>query len=145
MRYLLIILLFFSFSLKAQLREPIKTIALYSSCVILEAIGDGLYDNGEKIWGHAMQAVSTGLLVASPFILKVEKNNWYWYLMSYTFLRISLFDPTYNLTRGLPPGYTGNTSVWDKGMQKLKPPEGMKLFGHSVFFIIGISIPLNEL
>jgi hypothetical protein len=55
-----------------------------------------------------------------------------------------LFDPVYNLTRGLPVTYIGTTSLWDKGLQKLAPPEGF-LFGRGVSAIAGISLPLNNL
>ena len=125
--------------------EPVKVILLFGSAVIIEAIGDGLYDDGQKELGKLFQATSVGLLVASPFILNVDKSKSYWYLLSYTTMRMALFDPAYNLTRGLNMGYTGNTGYWDKGVQMFDPPYGMKVFGHSVVFIIAISIPLDQL
>jgi len=124
--------------------EPAKVILLFGSAVILEAIGDGLYDDGQKELGKLFQASSVGLLVASPFILNVDKSKWFWYFLSYTSMRMALFDPAYNLTRGLNMGYTGNTSYWDRGIQMFDPPQGMKIWGHSVVFIIAITIPINN-
>ena len=60
-------------------------------------------------------------------------------------MRMALFDPAYNITRGLNMGYVGNTSYWDKGIQMFDPPQGMKIWGHSVVFIIAITIPINQL
>ena len=131
--------------IKPRISKPAaKVILLFSSAVILEAIGDGLYDDGRKELGKLFQATSVGLLVASPFILNVDKSKWYWYLLSYTTMRMVLFDPAYNLTRGLHMGYVGNTSYWDKDIQVFDPPPGMKIWGHSVMFIFAISIPINN-
>jgi len=128
-----------------KLSEPAKVILLFSSSVILEAIGDAKYDQGQKELGKLFQAASVGLLVASPFLLDINKSKWGWYFASYVSMRVALFDPVYNLSRGLHMGYTGNTSFWDKGVQMFDPPYGMKVFGHSVIFIFAISIPINQL
>lgn len=130
---------------RVEIPEPVKVIALYTTSIALEAVGDALYDDGDKAWGKSLQAASLGLVIVSPFVLDVERGTWYWYLSSYVCLRVALFDPMYNATRGLPLGYTGTTSVWDKAVQRVVPPEGVKMFGHSVFFIIGVSIPICEL
>ena len=129
---------------KKGIPEPVKVILIFSSSVILEAIGDAQYDNGNKEIGKLYQAVSTGILLASPFLLDIDKKKWGWYFASYISMRVALFDPVYNLTRGLPMGYIGNTSYWDKGVRAFSPTEGMKIFGHSVVFIFAISIPLNH-
>jgi len=129
---------------KQRISEPAKVILLFSSAVVLEAIGDGLYDDNRKELGKLFQASSVGLLVASPFILNVDKSKWFWYLLSYTSMRMALFDPAYNLTRGLNMGYTGSTSYYDKGIQMFDPPPGMKIWGHSVVFIFAISIPIDK-
>lgn len=128
---------------KKSIKEPLKVIAVYSGSIILNAVGDGLNDNGEKGWGHACNAASIGLLLTSPFIIDYNKSKWGYYLASYISLRVALFDPSYNLTRGLPITYIGNTSTWDKGLQKLSPPDGL-MAGRGVSFIVGISIPLKE-
>ena len=74
----------------------------------------------------------------------MDKDNWWWYAMSYVSLRIGLFDYSYNITRGLPLGYIGSTSTWDKAMQQVAPP-GNQLFVRGIFLTIGIVIPINEL
>ena len=125
--------------------KPFKVILLFSSSVILEAIGDAKYDEGQKQLGKLFQAASVGLLVASPILLDIDRSKWGWYFASYISMRVALFDPCYNLTRGLHMGYIGNTSYWDKGIQAFDPPQGMKIFGHSVVFMFAISIPINQL
>ena len=129
---------------KKGIPESIKIIGIIAGSVILEAIGDAKYDDGKKEIGKLYQAVSVGILVASPFILDIDQSKWGWYFASYVSFRIALFDPIYNLTRGLPMGYIGSTSFWDKGVNYFNPPEGMKVFGHSIFLIVAISIPINH-
>ena len=131
------------YPVKKKNYEPVKVIALYSSAIILNAIGDGLNDSGEKQWGHACNAASIGILLTSPFIIDYEKSKWGWYLTSYVSLRIALFDYGYNLTRGLPLNYIGGTSTWDKVMKQMNPPD--TYMGRGVFFIVGITIPINKL
>ena len=128
---------------KKKIPESVKVITLYSSAIILNAIGDGLNDSGEKQWGHACNAASIGILLTSPFIIDYEKSKWGWYLTSYTSLRIALFDYSYNLSRGLPLNYIGGTSTWDKVLKEMNPPD--TYMGRGVFFIVGITIPINKL
>jgi len=120
-----------------------KVITVYSSSIIFDAVGDGLNDSGEKQWGHFCNAASIGIMLTSPFIIDYEKSKWGWYLTSYTSLRIALFDYSYNLTRGLPLNYIGGTSTWDKVLGKMNPPD--TYMGRGVFFILGVSIPINKL
>lgn len=128
---------------ESRIPESVKVISIYTGSILLNAIGDGLNDSGSKEWGHACNAASIGLLLTSPFIIDYNKSKWGYYLASYTTLRIALFDPAYNLTRGLPVTYIGNTSLWDKGLQKMKPPEGF-IAGRGLSLIIGVSIPIKE-
>lgn len=119
--FLILLLSSFVFALSAQydsiypvkkkISEPVKIIAVYTGSILLNAIGDGLNDSGDKGWGHACNALSTGFLLTSPLILDYEKSKWGWYLTSYISLRIALFDYTYNTTRGLPLNYIGGTST----------------------------------
>ena len=150
MRFLAIILLFVSVSVFGQdpprikIPEPVKVITLYTASIVLEAVGDGLYDDGQKQLGKCLQAVSLGMLLVSPAVLDMDRDNFWWYLVSYVSLRIGLFDYTYNITRGLPMGYIGNTSYWDKALQEFNPP-GLQLWHRSIFFTVGIVIPIKEL
>lgn len=65
--------------------------------------------------------------------------------MSYISFRIALFDPVYNMSRGLPIEYIGSTSYWDEGMKVFNPPAIMNVWGRSMFFVVAISIPINRL
>jgi len=128
---------------KERIPQSVKVIAVYASSIVLDAVGDGLNDSGDKGWGHFCNAASVGVLLASPFIIDYEKSKWGWYLTSYVGLRIAMFDYTYNATRGLPLNYIGGTSTWDKTLKKLNPPN--TYLGRSVFLTVGIAIPINEL
>ena len=133
-----------------RMSEAAKVIISYSASILLNAIGDGLYDEGItrggnlKNWGKVCKVGSIGILLSSPFYIDYYKSNWATYLASYAFLRISLFDPAYNLTRGLPITYIGNTSLWDKGLQKIAPPDGF-MWGRGLSLIMGMALPLNNL
>ena len=138
-----IILIFLCLNINAQRAEAWKVIGVYTASIVLDAVGDGLNDSGEKVLGHSLQAASTGLLLSSPFIIDYQKDKWYWYLLSYTFIRVSLFDYTYNITRGLPLEYRGNSSLFDRSINAFNPPDTK--FFRTTTIIVGISIPLNEL
>jgi len=151
MKYLIIILFFFiCLSANAQLRglnrkmsEPAKVILTYAGVVALNAIGDGLNDNGIKDWGHLCNAASIGTLLMSFTWIDYNKNKWWIYPLTYTSLRFTLFDYSYNLTRGLPLNYIGGTSFYDQFMQKLNPPETYLMRGCAL--VVSISIPIKFL
>ena len=124
--------------------EPVKIIGIIAGSIILEAIGDAKYDSGLKYQGKLYQAASVGLLVASPFILNIDRKKWGWYFASYLSFRIAIFDPVYNTSRDLPIEYRGSTSAWERGLQKFNPPKGAQLWGRSMFLMLAISIPINE-
>ena len=139
-------------SIRNERLEWVKVIGLYTAAIVLNGIGDGLNGEGEalkstrqtdyKTWGHVCNAASIGLLVASPFLIDYDTKKWYWYMASYVSLRIGLFDVAYNLTRGLPVGYTGTTSSTDKAYNLLNINP---LVTRSAFFVIGLSIPIADL
>lgn len=118
-------------------------IALFTTSIALNAIGDGLNNNNKKTAGHIYNALSIGTLLALPLLTDVNKDKWYIYLLSYTLIRMSIFDPIYNQTRELDINYIGNTSITDKFWRQW--PNGPGLFGRSVFMTVGVSLPLNEL
>jgi hypothetical protein len=128
---------------QSKIPESVKVITMFAGSIILDAVGDGLNDDGVKTWGHVCNAASTGVLLATPFVIDYERSKWGYYLASYTFLRIALFDPSYNLTRDLPVTYIGNTSFWDKGLQKMAPPDGF-LMGRGFSLMVGIAMPIKE-
>ena len=156
MRILIIILLVFSLNCSAQIVEPdytvkkdhstaLKTIGIYTASIVLDAVGDGLMDNGDKQWGHLCNAASTGILVASPFVIDFKKEDWIWHLTSYTLMRMAIFDIVYNLTRGLAWNYHGTTSGWDGLWNELNPPGWAEGYGRTIFFTFAIVIPLQNM
>ena len=128
-----------------RIPEPVKVLTIFTTSIVLDAVGDGLYDNGDKTAGHAFQAASTGVLLLSPLFLNMDKDNFWWYLVSYVSLRIGLFDYAYNTTRGLPMSYVGTTSITDKIQQEFNPGTGHLFFPKAIFFTLGVVIPINEL
>jgi hypothetical protein len=157
LKYILIILLFLSscvpipaqdtiafdggYTIKRTGQSRFVPLAIFISSIALNACGDGLNDSGKKIEGHILNACSVGVLLMSPFILKLDRKKWLPYLVSYTFIRIALFDPIYNTSRGLPFEYLGNSSLTDKAF---KSWGGLGMFERGVCFVVGFSIPLNE-
>jgi hypothetical protein len=109
----------------------------------LNAAGDALNDKGEKVWGHSLRAASIAVLLINPLITEVQREDWLPYVLQYVLIRFAVFDYTYNATRGLPMGYTGNTSHYDKLMQKV--PNGFEAWSKSIFLTVGITINLREL
>lgn len=132
--------------------EWAKVLIIYCASITLDAVGDGLRDaawadpvshpNYSK-WGHVCNAGSTALLLSTPFILNVSKKNWGYYAATYVCLRVSMFDYTYNATRGLPLGYRGGNSTWDKSIKKWD--EAQFAFARSIFFTAGIIVPIQNL
>lgn len=125
--------------------QPLIVIGMLSGSIIADAVGDALCDAGHKVPGHSLQALSVGFLLPLPYILDLKPYTWGWYAASYLLIRVSLFDPFYNITRGLPLEYIGNCSVWDKTLQKFDPPAGMLTGGRVLVFAIGIKIPIDHL
>lgn len=142
---LFIILLAIPFVLNAQWykSESVQTLAVFTTSIVLDAVGDGLNDNGQKVAGHFCQAASVGTLLAGTFL--IDSEGWGWKVASYVSLRIAIFDPIYNTTRGLPLGYVGDSSMWDKALRATDSPDSWITAGRSLFFVVGISIPINEL
>lgn len=141
---ILLLIIFYFGQINAQNNDAWKLIGMYTGSIILNAVGDGLNDNDVKTWGHLCNAGSIGLLVASPFIVDYERNKWYIYALTYTSLRISLFDPVYNTTRGLPINYKGNSSLWDKTLRVFASRDGF-IFGRGCMLVFSVTLPINEL
>lgn len=140
-KLLIILLILVSFQATAQ--DGWKRLALFTSSVALNATGDALNDAGHKEWGHVCNAASIGVTLSVPLFTEVESDDWLPMILSYTFIRFAIFDYTYNGVRGLPMGYTGNSSYYDKAMQTV--PNGFELWGKSIFLTAGIAINFNEL
>jgi hypothetical protein len=123
--------------------NPLRIILVYSSSIVLNGIGDGLNNNNHKTWGHACNAASIGVLLASPFIIHYDKHKWYVYLLDYGFLRFSLFDASYNIANNQRYDYIGTTAGTDIIFHKAPP--NFRTFSKGISMIMGISLPINEL
>ena len=110
---------------------------LYILSILLASIGDGLFDKGKKLIGHAMEALSVGLILISPYF--VDAFTLY-HIGGYLLVRVALYDPCYNLTRGLNICFIGTTSWWDKFVMLFNPPCWAMLFGRGIFLFTGIMI-----
>lgn len=126
---------------KKRKLEKLKVIGLYSTAVILNAIGDGLNNSNSKTMGHFFNAASIGVLLYSPFFINYDKSKWYWYLLSYTALRVTLFDVTYNITTKRPVNFIGSTAITDKIHKIVDLYSASKAVG----LVIGLTIPFNLL
>jgi hypothetical protein len=142
-KLLTILLLLTALSANSQEWKNYTRIGLTTSSVVLNAAGDAMMDEGEKVWGHSLRAASIAVLLINPLITEAQREDWLPYVLQYVFIRFALFDYTYNATRGLPMGYTGNTSMYDKAMQKV--PNGFEAWSKSIFLTVGITINLREL
>jgi len=92
--------------------------------------------------GHVFNGSIDRDFIGNPFFIDYDKKKWYWYLLTYTSLRVSLFDITYNLTTKQPIGFVGSTAISDKIYKSLSSSYGVsKILGLAV----GISIPLKLL
>ena len=157
MKKLIYILLIISINCSAQIKEPnyrinpyssvkrdysnaLKTIGIYTASIVLDAVGDGLMDEGNKEWGHVCNAASTGIMLMAPFVIDIKKENWGWHLGTYTLMRMAIFDIVYNLTRGLAWNYHGSTSGWDNMWGALNPPGWAELSCRFMFFSMAFVI-----
>lgn len=122
-------------------KNGVKIILLYSTSILLNAVGDGLNDSKDKFNGHLCNAGSIAVLLATPFLADMDRKKWYWYIIEYSVLRIGMFDFAYNRTRNLPWNYVGTSSATDQMWRKIGNPAAMKVN----FIVFGIIIPMSKL
>jgi hypothetical protein len=127
---------------QAERWERWKVIGLYSAAIICNGIGDGMNNTHRKTWGHIFNSASIAMLVASPFVVKYDTKKWYWYLLTYTSLRLALFDATYNVTTNQPIDFIGSTAITDKMYKAVGVGYDLS---KTVGFVVGLSIPLRIL
>lgn len=142
---LIISLIFIATICNAQnWKRGLAVVGYHTACVALGAVADGLYDEGHKEWSHALHATEIAAVIGGPFIFKPKgSNEIVAYLASYGFIRLSLFDSFYNMTRDLPPLYAGSTSTYDKVVSGI-PPDGRAVI-KSWSLVIGIAIPIKTM
>jgi hypothetical protein len=145
---LLILLILVSLSANGQLRikhpEAWKTIAVYGSSIALDAVAQGLRDNGNKDWAHICAIASYLPIAASPWILEYNKKEWPVYIATYIGLRFMTFDYIYNSTRKLPLNYFGTTSAYDRIAGKIGGADGL-FAARMVVCSVTLSFTFNNL
>jgi len=123
--------------------RPYLIILYFIACIFLGATSDALFDDGMKLWAHGLGALEVGLLLSGAFIFKLNIKHAAPFLISYIAFRIVGYDFTYNLLRGLPINYLGNTSIWDRFFSKY-PIQGL-WFARAIFLTLGISLTTRYL
>mgnify|MGYP001489662964 CR=1 FL=1 len=114
---------------------------IYALAVTTNAIGDAFNDSSRKKLGHLFNSISIAVLLLVPFI----DTPTLWMVAVYVLLRMSIFDISYNLARGLKWYYVGKSSWWDDIFRKA-PPSMMVLFRAIMLSAaIGICINANAL
>jgi hypothetical protein len=152
----IIILLLISLNLSAQDLEidkspqPYRMIFTNIAAVSLDAIGDGLRDEAWAThnsnlskWGHLAHVGSTGLLISVPLGQNFDLHDWFIYASTYLATRVAIFDPVYNITRGLPWDYHGNSSIWDNFMGQADSGDGLMVM-RTVSFTFAVSYPISS-
>lgn len=123
--------------------KPYMIILYMIATVIIFALGDGLFDKGLKLWGHAIQAFSIVVCLSGPVIFKIALKKLPWWIFILACWHVVLFDYSYNYFHGLPWNFIGHTSIWDLFMAK-QLPSGV-IVGRALFLVLGIAIPIKEL
>ena len=126
---------------KKKKLDKIKVIGLYSAAIILNGIGDGLNNTHQKTMGHIFNAASIGVLLTTPFFIDYDTKKWYWYLLTYTSLRVTLFDAAYNVTTKQPIDFIGSTAITDKIYKMADFYGASKAMG----LVVGLTIPFRIL
>lgn len=116
-------------------------LGLYTSSIVFDAIADSRRDKGLYMNSHFYEALSVASLVSIPMFTFTSKNDWWKLGLSYTLMRYSLFDYTYNIDRNLPLDYHGNTSKYDKVLNDI--PNEVVNFTKGLSLIASITINLN--
>lgn len=122
MRKVLIILAIVLMGLTTQAQDWKKGLAIagyHIGTVALGAVADGFYDNGQKEASHLLHAAEIGVVIGGPFLFHIDRSDALGYILSYGFIRLSLFDSFYNMTRDLPLLYNGTTSLYDDVMNTM--------------------------
>lgn len=127
--------------------------------LIAGAIGDGLNDRPNKVvkegdeikkvisykpTGHILKGAEIGLLLLSPFLISVDILDLIPYVASYMLARAVLFNPLYNVARGVNINHIGNSNMWDRFLRKMKAPNWGFWFARVILLAAALGIILNE-
>jgi len=113
------------------------------AAVAIGAVSDGLNDEGIKTIGHALGALEIAMLLSGAFVFKFTRQHFIAFMAAYIAWRIVGFDYAYNLTRGLPLLYLGNSNWWDSFFSK-QLPSGV-VFARMIFLALAIAVPIKHL
>lgn len=128
--------------------NPYRILATNAISVILDGFGDGKRDlawiehnSSMSAVGHASQALSILALTTIPINQHFTWEDWAIYITSYVITRFVLFDYSYNLARGLPLTYVGNSSIFDKILQEANGGDGfVAARGVSAAFVVSWTV-----
>jgi len=138
----------------------IIVLSIIVGSLIVGSIGDGLNNRPNKVIkgeddeikkvisykpaGHILKAAEIGLLLLSPFLISVDILDLIPYVSSYMLARAVIFNPLYNVARGVDINYIGNSNLWDKFLRKLKLPNWGYWTARIVLLVASIGIIFNE-
>jgi len=125
------------------MKRSLLIILYFFVIIIIGAIADGLFDNGIKNISHFLHAIEIGLCLIFGIIFKITFRELIAFILSYLFIRLAIFDISYNITRGLDLFYIGSTSLYDNIFAKI-PKDGI-IFIKIWALILGVGISIKEL
>jgi hypothetical protein len=127
---------------RAQEYKALKVIGTMVTWSVLNGIGDGLNDNGQKGWGHAVNALSYATLIGGTVWSEPERKDWLRYITIAAGMRFVTFDASYNLTRNLPVNYIGTTAWSDRAQSNV--PAHFRTFTKAVVGCVTIGFTFNQ-
>lgn len=94
----------------------------YAVIVILLAVADALFFNGYKSNSKIIEELAHIGLISVPLLYPKSQTYRYLFklLLTYWFLRIALFDISYNIVAGLDVNYIGTTDIWNNILRQIK-------------------------
>lgn len=116
-------------------------LGLYTMSIVTDAIGDARFDIGYKKNGKFYQAVSIGALLGTLSFSEYSLKNGWKVIITYSLLRYSMFDYTYNYTRDLPLEYRGSTTNYDNTLKHIS--NDLINSTKRIAFVTGIIINFN--
>jgi hypothetical protein len=93
---------------------------------VMEAVYEGLYDNGKRLASGIVEAILKAVLVliCMAWFMDIRVFHFadipYWKLIvGFVFVRYFLFDAVYNKVRGLKLTYVGSSKLYDRILQRV--------------------------
>ena len=139
---LTILILFACVTIQAQnWKRPVAISLYHVGTVLAGSLGDAYNDSGNKPLGHVLKAVEVSALISGPMLFKLSKNEYAPYIATYVGWRVVGYDYGYNAGKGLPWDYNGDSSNWDRFLNK-QQPSGI-IFARSIVLVATIHIPIK--